>query len=148
MPKGFYASLRKDAKNPFRIRDDEPGDEKEGAGEDGDGDKESDEEKGAGGGKRRGKHKEKAKVPMKIEFEGIERRAIRVPLEADNLSNLEIGDESLLYQRSGPSYYGRESGVKAAVMAYSINDRQAKPMADHVPPLPPPTPPNPAPTHP
>src|SRR5258708_27503413 len=106
MPKGFYASLRKDAKNPFGIRDDEPGDDKHAADEDADGDKHTDEAKGAGGGKRRGKHKEKAKVPIKIEFEGIERRAIRVPLEADNLINLEIGHESRLYHRSRPSYYG------------------------------------------
>ncbi len=128
----FAVTLRKDAKNPFGIRDDEPGDDKHAADEDADGDKHTDEDKGAGGGKRRGKHKEKAKVPIKIEFEGIERRAIRVPLEADNLSNLEIGDESLLYQRSGPSYYGRESGVKASVMAYSIKDREAKPVAEDV----------------
>src|SRR3984957_4290317 len=126
----FAVTLRKDVKNPFGIRDDEPGDDKHADDEEADDGKHGDEDKGAG--KRRGKHKEKAKVPMKIEFEGIEQRAIRVPLEADNLSNLEIGDESLLYQRSGPSYYGRESGVKASVMAYSIKDREAKPVAEDV----------------
>jgi len=55
-----------------------------------------------------------------------------VPLEADNLTNLEAGDEMLLYQRSGPPYYGRDSGVKAGVMAYSIKDREAKPVAEDV----------------
>lgn len=128
----FAVTLRKDVKNPFGIRDDEPGDDKHAADEDADGDKHTDEDKGAGGGKHRGKKKEKAKTPIKIEFEGIEQRAIRVPLEADNLSNLEVGDESLLYLRSGPSYYGRESGVKASVMAYSIKDREAKPVVEDV----------------
>jgi len=129
----FAVTLRKDAKNPFGLRDDEPGDDKHAADdEDAAGDKNTDEDKGAGGGKRRGKKKERAKTPIKIEFEGIEQRVIRVPLEADNLSNLEVGDESLLYLRSGPSYYGRESGVKASVMAYSIKDREAKPVAEDV----------------
>src|SRR3984957_18862877 len=109
----FAVSLRKDVKNPFGIRDDEPGD-----GKDGDSDS--------------GKQKAKTKVPMKIEFEGIEQRAIRVPVEADDLTNLEAGDEVLLYQRNGPFYYGRESSVKPSVMAYSIKDREAKPVADDV----------------
>jgi tricorn protease len=109
----FAVSLRKDVKNPYGIRNDEPGDANDG---DTDG----------------GKQKAKAKVPMKIEFEGIEQRAIRVPLEADDLTHLEAGDEALLYQRSGPFYFGRESGVKPTVMAYSIKDREAKSVAEDV----------------
>ena len=69
---------------------------------------------------------------MKIDFDGIEQRAIRVPLEADNLSNLAVGDDSLLYQHSGPFYYGRDSNLKPTVMAYSIKDREAKPVAEDV----------------
>jgi tricorn protease len=109
----FAVSLRKDVENPFGIRNDEPGDEK---------DRDTDS----------GKQKAKTKVPMKIEFEGIEQRAIRVPLEADDLTHLEAGDEALLYQRSGPFYYGRDSSVKPSVIAYSIKDREAKPVADDV----------------
>ena len=37
------------------------------------------------------KAKTKAKVAVKIDFAGIEQRAIRVPLEADNLSGLLVG---------------------------------------------------------
>jgi tricorn protease len=103
----FAVTLRKDVKNPFDLRDDEPGSEPKTA------DKNS-------------------KAPMKIEFEGIEQRAIRVPLEADNLTDLEAGDENLLYQRSGPLYYGRESSLKPTVMTYSIKDREAKPVAEDV----------------
>jgi tricorn protease len=124
----FAVTLRKDVKNPFGIRDDEPGDDGRKDGKDADGDKEADKDHD----KHRDKSKESFKGPIKIEFEGIEQRAIRVPLEADNLTNLEIGDESLLYQRNGPPYYGRESGVKAGVMAYSIKDREAKPVAEDV----------------
>jgi tricorn protease len=122
----FAVALRKDVRNPFGIRDDEPGDEHKEADKDAGNDKRSDGKPGTG------KRKESSKAPMKIEFEGIEGRAIRVPLDADNLSALEAGDENLLYQRSGPMYYGRESSAKAAVMAYSIKDREAKPVAEDV----------------
>ena len=105
----FAVTLRKDVKNPFGIRDDEPGDEVD-----------------------RNKDKGSIRPAVRIDFDGIEQRAIRVPLEADNLSNLSAGDETLLYQRSGAPYYGRESGVKPSVMAYDIKDREAKLVAEDV----------------
>src|SRR5258708_36005770 len=37
-----------------------------------------------------------------------------------------------MYNSRGPPYYGRDSGVKASVMAYSIKDREAKPVAEDV----------------
>jgi tricorn protease len=69
---------------------------------------------------------------VKIEFDGIEQRTVRVPLEADNISNLRVGDENLLYLRSGAFYYGREPGLKPTVMSYSIKEREAKPVAEEV----------------
>ncbi|HME39507.1 MAG TPA: S41 family peptidase [Steroidobacteraceae bacterium] len=112
----FAVTLRKGVANPFGIRDDEPGDNKKEADKDADKDKK----------------KALSKRPMGIEFEGIEQRAIRVPLDADNLTHLEVGEESLLYERSGPIYYGRDSSLKAGVMAYSIKDREAKPVVEDV----------------
>ncbi|MEA3197301.1 MAG: tricorn protease [Gammaproteobacteria bacterium] len=130
----FGVTLRKDVKNPFGIRDDEPGDDKKNADAEADSEKNTGKDRANGkhGGKNGGKNGERIKNPVKIEFEGIEQRVIRVPLEADNLTNLQVGDESLLYQRSGPLYYGREAGIKAGVMAYSIKDREAKPVAEDV----------------
>ncbi len=115
----FALALRKDVKNPFGIRDDEPGEEKNAAA---DKDRNKPEEKA----------KAKAKVALQIDFPGIEQRAIRVPLEADNLSGLLAGDEDLLYLRSGPAYYGREPAIRPTVMAYSIKDREAKAVAEDV----------------
>ena len=115
----FALALRKDVKNPFGIRDDEPGDEKNAAD-----DKQRD--------KPAEKAKATAKVAVKIDFPGIEQRTIRVPLEADNLSGLLAGDDDLLYLRGGPAYYGREPAVKPTVMAYSIKDREAKAVAEDV----------------
>jgi tricorn protease len=111
----FAVTLRKDIKNPFGIRDDEPGDEQR------------TEKSNA-----KGESKEGKKSAVKIDFDGIEQRAIRVPVEADNLSNLAVGEESLLYQRGGPFYYGRDSNVKPSVVAYSIKDREAKPVVEDV----------------
>jgi tricorn protease len=110
----FALALRRGVKNPFGVRNDEPGDEKAGA----DKDKEKD--------------KEKSKVTVKIDFDGIIERAIRVPLEADDLSDLHVSDENLIYQRNGPFYYGREALNKPSVMAYSIKDREAKSVVEDV----------------
>ncbi len=120
----FAVTLRKDVKNPFGIRDDEPGDRKDAA----------DDEKPKSEAKPKGKDKAKevAKLPMKIDFDDIERRAIRVPMDADDLTNLAAGDDNLLYQRNGPAYYGRDSSVKPTVMSYSIKDRESKTVAEDV----------------
>ncbi len=112
----FALALNKSVKNPYGVRDDEPGDEKKRADKEQDGTEE----------------KTKPKVQVKIDFDGIAERAIRVPIEADNLSRLRVSDEHLFYQRSGPFYYGREAAIKPSVMAYSIKDREAKPVADDV----------------
>jgi len=106
----FAVALRRGVKNPFGVLDDEPGDEKA------DGEKD----------------KKGSRVRVDIEFDGIESRGIRVPLEADDLSDLHVTGENLVYQRNGPYYDGREPPLKPAVMAYSINDRQAKSVVDDV----------------
>jgi tricorn protease len=133
----FAVTLRKDVKNPFGIRDDEPGEDKDGDAEkDKSKDKDSEKNKGKGKDKDKDKKTDKNKAKpapeVRIEFDGIEHRTIRVPLEADNISNLRVGDENLLYLRSGAFYYGREAGIKPAVMSYSIKEREAKPVAEEV----------------
>jgi tricorn protease len=125
----FAVTLRKDVKNPFGIRDDQPGDAKKNEDKDKNGgDADTQKSKGNSKGHAHGK----PDGSSKIEFDGIEQRAIRIPIEADDLTGLEAGDENLLYQRNGPFYYGRESNTKAAVMSYSIKDREAKQVVDDV----------------
>ena len=125
----FAVALRKDVKNPYGVRDDEPGDDKSDGKDDDkkDADKEEKHKNGA-----KDKDKGKAKAPVKIDFDGIVDRAIRVPLEADNLSDLHVSDENLFYQHNGPFYYGREAAIKPSVMSYSIKDREAKTVVDDV----------------
>jgi tricorn protease len=114
----FAIALHRGVKNPFGVRNDEPGDA--------DRDADKSEPKGDAGAKA------KTKPAVKIEFDGIMRRVIRVPVDADNLSELHAGDETLLYQRNGPFYYGRDSSVKPAVVAYSIKEREAKTVVEDV----------------
>ena len=118
----FAVALRRDVENPYGVRDDEPGDEK----------KEADKDKEREREKEKEKDREKSKATVKIDFDGIALRAIRVPMEADNLSELHVTDENLIYQQNGPFYYGREGLVKSKIMAYSIKDREAKTLVEDV----------------
>ena len=55
-----------------------------------------------------------------------------MPLDEDNFSDLQIGDDNILYLRSGPFYYGRSSNMKPTVMSYAIKEREAKSVIDDV----------------
>jgi tricorn protease len=109
----FAVALRPGVTNPYGVRDDEPGDGRKAL------DKEAD-------------HDAKTKVTVKIDFNDIVQRAIRVPLEADDLSDLHVTDDSLVYQRNGPYYYGRDTVVKPSIVAYSIKDRETKTVMEDV----------------
>jgi tricorn protease len=117
----FALALRPDAANPYGVRDDEPGDAAKDAGKDERGDAAKDAKKGAD-----------RRKPVRIDFDGIAGRAIRVPMEADDLSDLHVTDENLVYLRGGPFFYGREASAKPAVMAYSIKEREAKTVVEDV----------------
>jgi tricorn protease len=145
----FAVALTKGVKNPYGIRDDEPGDKKTEADAEEhahDEDVHPEAPKSADANDRKAKASESrapeskapgaksstAKRTVTIDFDGIIERAIRVPLEADNLSELKVDDEHLLYLRSGPFYYGRDAALKPTVMAYSIKERDAKTVAEDV----------------
>jgi tricorn protease len=115
----FAVALTRTARNPFGVRNDEPGTD------------DADEGKTATHDKKT-KPGAKTKAAPGIDFDGIEQRAIRVPLEADNLTGLVARDDNLFYLRSGPFYYGRDAAIKPAVMAYSIKEREAKQVAEDV----------------
>ena len=115
----FALALHPGVKNPYGVRNDEPGD---------DDDKDKDKDKGD----KKDADKPKPAVHVKIDFDGIMQRVIRVPVEADNFTALHVGEDSLLFQRNGGFYYGRDPAIKPTVMAYSIKEREAKPVAEDV----------------
>ena len=122
----FAVALRAGVANPFGIQNDDPGENAKKADADRDKDKDKDKDK------HKDKKTNKSRDPVKIEFDGLAQRVIRVPVEPDNLSDLTVGEDSLLYLRSGANYYGRESDFKPIVMSYSIKDREAKPVVEDV----------------
>ncbi len=68
--------------------------------------------------------------PITIDFEGLGQRVARVPIDADNYSNLAMNDGHLFFLRNGASYYGRESERKGALMVFDRDKRKLDVLVD------------------
>ncbi|HYC77158.1 MAG TPA: peptidase S41, partial [Planctomycetota bacterium] len=119
----FGLALRRDVKNPFAPESDEVGAK----------------EKGTDGADSRGvdsrpesQPDSKPAKPVVIEWEGLARRVIRVPIEAENVRGLSANREHLFYTRSGGFYYGRNSYAPTKLEAFSLKDRKATTLAEDV----------------
>jgi tricorn protease len=60
----------------------------------------------------------------KIDFDGIEGRATKVPLGADNYGGLQATRGHLIYSIGTPFYYGRQAETQSSVRVYSLKDRK------------------------
>lgn len=67
---------------------------------------------------------------LKIDFEGMAERVIRVPVEAENRSGLSALEGKLLFVERGASFYGRSSYAKPAIKVFDIKDRKMSTLAD------------------
>ena len=108
---GIYAlALRRDVPHPFPAESDEVAVTKEG-------------EKGKA---------ETAKPAGEklIEFEGIESRVARVPVEANNYAGLAARSGHLLYIVSPASYYGRAGEAAPSIRIFSLKDRKESLLLD------------------
>lgn len=63
---------------------------------------------------------------IEIEFNKLQDRLIRVPIEADNFDAIAAFNNKLVLFRTGPFYYGRESDVTPAAQVFSIKDRKLR----------------------
>jgi tricorn protease len=122
----FAVTLRRDVKSPYTARND---DEKAAStGQKGD--------KAARNGKedKAGKDTEEPAPPkdLKIEFDGIVGRVVRVPVDGANYADLAVTGKHLLYRTTGPFYYGRDGVDKPQFVAYTIEDREAKVLGEGV----------------
>ncbi len=134
---GIYAvALRKDVKHPFAPQSDEvtlgegeakPTDEPEDKPKRGkkkkDEQDEPDEDK---------PDEDKPEQPVKIDFDGLADRVARVPVEEDNYFGLVAIKGHLIYSRGGPFYYGRQGDVQSELRIFSLEDREAKPLAEEI----------------
>jgi tricorn protease len=118
---GVYAlALRPDVENPWGPRNDEVGAQ---AREEENKKKEPGEDKG-----------EASKTPpeVRIDFTDLPARVIRVPIDPDNISRLEVTSDAVVYERDGAFYYGRDSETQPQVVSFDVADRQPKTLADGV----------------
>lgn len=71
-------------------------------------------------------------APVKIDFDGLAGRVIRVPIEADNLSGLVAVKGHLLYSVRGAAFYGRSSDGKSKLQIFEMKSRKSSPLAEDV----------------
>ncbi|MEJ2722826.1 MAG: peptidase S41, partial [bacterium] len=127
---GIYAlSLRKDVKNPFPFESDEVKIEEEkkdenGKKEDAAAEKDDKEKK-----EDKDKKEEEKKEPIKIDFDGLDQRVVKIPVEADNYYGMDAIDGHLIYVRGRAFYYGRQSDVKPEIQIFSMEDREENTLA-------------------
>jgi tricorn protease len=62
--------------------------------------------------------------PERIDFEGIESRATKAPLGADNYGGLAATRGNLIYSVQSPFYYGRQADTPSSVRIFSLKDRK------------------------
>ena len=131
----FALTLRKDGKSPFPPESDEvtvtKEPEKPSAEPAKGGEKKNDAAKKEEG-KPGEKKEEKPKEPVRIDFDGLEERVTRVPIEADNYAGVNAVPGYLLYVRFGSFYYGRSSYPDSALVVYSLKDRKETVLAEKV----------------
>jgi tricorn protease len=65
-----------------------------------------------------------ADTPETVDFDGIENRATKVPLPADNYGGLSTNKGHLIYAVQSPFYYGRQAETPSSLRIYSLKDRK------------------------
>ncbi|MEO7539832.1 MAG: S41 family peptidase, partial [Pyrinomonadaceae bacterium] len=65
----------------------------------------------------------------RVDFDGIQNRASKVPLPADNYTALSANKGNLLYAVTGASYYGRQSETQTSLRVFSLKDRKETTLA-------------------
>lgn len=132
----FGLALRKDVANVFALESDEVvlEDEKK----DGNSDEEksqAEEVKSSEGKQEEGsaeEQRDQQPEPIKIDFDGLANRLIRVPVEAENRTGLSALKGKLLFVDRGASFYGRASHAKPALKVFDIKERKESTLAEDV----------------
>lgn len=110
----FAFALRKDVENPFAPRNDSAS---------------AAEKKGDAGKKDADKDKDKAKSPAqvndRIDFDGLDQRVVRAPIEPDNIAGIAITKKAILYVVGDAPYYGREGAFKTKLVSWSFEERKS-----------------------
>ena len=116
----FALSLRKDVKNPFPVESDEVAIKKD---EPVKQDAKSKDEKD---------NKSEEPKDKGIDFDGLEQRVTRVPLDANNYFGLVVKSDALVYGVFAAPYYGRPAALKSTLRVFSFKDRKETTLADDI----------------
>jgi tricorn protease len=123
----FALALRPDVPDPFAPKSDEVKIEDKPAAEDSskESDATSDNEQ---------PDEEKADEPTEtaihIDFDGLDQRLIRVPVEAENRSGLTAIQGKLLFVEQGAPFYGRGSYERSTLKIFDLKDRETSTLAE------------------
>ncbi|MDR2345521.1 MAG: PDZ domain-containing protein [Planctomycetaceae bacterium] len=66
-----------------------------------------------------------------IDFDGLAKRAIRVPIDADNIYGLSVTEKYLVYVKRSAQYYGREPERKPQIVLFDIKERKEKTLVEN-----------------
>jgi tricorn protease len=127
----FAVALRRDVAHPFPPESDEvgaAGSEKK----DEDGPPATEKKAGAKAPPAKAAAPEPKGDDLTLDFDGIDARATRVPVEADNYSSLAAKKGHLLYTVSPAGYYGREGDRKSSLRLYAMKDRKETTLMEDV----------------
>jgi len=114
----FALPLRKDVDNPFAPRNDSAdAEDRPAAGKDV-ADRQDDHPAAPD------------RINDRIDFDGIDARAVRVPVEADNIVWAAPARTSLLYLVRDARYYGRKPASPVRLKAWSFEDRKSRDVYD------------------
>ncbi len=135
-------ALRKDVKSPLPFESDEvtvdSADGKDDAKKDGDkpADKQADkdgEKKDKDGDKSAAAKALEKKGYIKIDFDGLSERVVRVPVAGDNYDGLTVSkDGNLLYVKAPSFFLGRDGGGEPTLQVFSFKDRKESTLAEGI----------------
>jgi len=124
---GIYAlALRKDVETPFPPEEDkvtleeEKKDKKDGKDEKGEKDEKDEKDE-----------KKDAPKDLKIDFDGLAERVVRIPVPFDNYQGLNAADGRLLYVKSAAGSFG-EPASRPVLQVFSFKDRKASPLTEGI----------------
>ena len=107
----FAMALRKDVENIFIPKSDEAAETEV---------KDTDKEEGKEEGKEEAKAEEKSDGTKKIDFDGIESRVVRLPIESENYAELGCAGDFLYFIKEPEEYYGRNENGKPVLKCFDI----------------------------
>ena len=117
---GIYAlALRRDVADPFPAESDEVTIEPDDA----------DGEEGENGENGEAEGDAADDAPVRIDFDGIGERVVRIPVDFENYYGLAAVPGHLVYLTGGPFYYGRQADVPFTIKIFSMEDRKESDLA-------------------